>query len=25
VLNYIGTIPEQGSSPTGCNTKGGRF
>src|SRR3984957_996366 len=25
VLNYIGTIPEQGSSPTGCNTKGGNF
>jgi catecholate siderophore receptor len=25
VLNYIGTIPEQGSGPTGCNTKGGNF
>ena len=21
ILNYIGTIPEQGTSPTGCNTK----
>ena len=25
ILNYIGTIPEQGTSPTGCNTKGGNF
>jgi catecholate siderophore receptor len=25
VLNYIGTIPEQGSSATGCNSMGGNF
>jgi catecholate siderophore receptor len=25
ILNYIGTIPEQGSSATGCNSKGGNF
>jgi catecholate siderophore receptor len=25
ILNYIGTIPEQGSSSTGCNSKGGNF
>jgi catecholate siderophore receptor len=25
VLNYIGTIPEQGASATGCNSQGGNF
>ena len=25
LLNYIGTLPEQGTSKTGCNTQGGNF
>ena len=25
ILNYIGTLPEQGTGPTGCNSHGGNF